>query len=391
MFDEHADQPGASGTTAGARPAASADAQEPPPVLATEVRELVTLLKQTAKETKSKDPWDKFAAVSTFVSSVIIALIGLYFTHSYNQAESARRALQEARQQQINELDVVAKFMPYLTGTDEQAKVTSIATIKALAGIELATVMAELHPSIGTAKGLEAIAESAASTREDRNVAAAAADKIYGTLPQIRVFYATDRSPVSDKGHPYGPNRGPMSFGRALVSIPPSHRLGSIEQPSIFRLELREDPDRHVTLRTATEVQSDTFVAELKDILAAMKLRRVMVYVHGFNVTFAQAVLRQAQIAHDLLFDGPALLFSWPSRAELMGYVQDQANVEAARPHFAEFLLLLQKLDAEVHLIGHGLGCRLIVGALADYSSRAGTGGAKIHSESRPRRPRHRS
>ena len=91
-------QPGAGGTTAGARPAASAPAPDPPPDLATEVRELVTLLEQTATETKSKDPWDKFAAVSTFVSSVIIALIGLYFTHSYNQAESARRTLQEARQ-----------------------------------------------------------------------------------------------------------------------------------------------------------------------------------------------------------------------------------------------------------------------------------------------------
>ena len=147
------------------------------------------------------------------------------------------------RWHQIDELDVVAKFMPYLTGTDEQAKVTSIAMIKSLAGIELATVMAELHPSIGTAKGLEAIAESATSTREDRNVAAAAADRIYGTLPQIRVFYATDRSPVRDKGHPYGPNSGPMSFGRALVSIPPSHRLGSIEYQSAARRELGSGRD----------------------------------------------------------------------------------------------------------------------------------------------------
>ena len=60
--------------------------------------------------------------MSTFVSIVIIALIGLSLPHSYNQAEAARRTLQEARQSRINELDVVSKFMPYLTGTDERRK-----------------------------------------------------------------------------------------------------------------------------------------------------------------------------------------------------------------------------------------------------------------------------
>ena len=42
--------------------------------------------------------------------------------------------VQEARQNQINELDVVAKFMPYLTGQDEVAKVTGGVKLPTLPG-----------------------------------------------------------------------------------------------------------------------------------------------------------------------------------------------------------------------------------------------------------------
>ena len=114
-----------------------------------------------------------------------------------------------------------------------------------------------------------------------------------------------------------------------------------------------------MTLRTATEVHSDTLVAELKDMLACDEIAAGHVYVHGFNVTFDQAVLRR----HEWRTTSPSTArrsFSAGHRApKIMGSVQDQADVEAARPHFAEFLLLLQKLDAEVHLIAHRLGCRL--------------------------------
>ena len=41
--------------------------------------------------------------------------------------------------------------------------------------------------------------------------------------------------------------------------------------------------------------------------------KQVFVFVHGFNVSFENALRRTAQIAYDLNFDGAPFLFSWPS------------------------------------------------------------------------------
>ena len=41
---------------------------------------------------------------------------------------------------------------------------------------------------------------------------------------------------------------------------------------------------------------------------------QLLVFVHGYNVDFDNAVRRAGQLAYDLNFDGPTFLFSWPSR-----------------------------------------------------------------------------
>jgi esterase/lipase superfamily enzyme len=38
------------------------------------------------------------------------------------------------------------------------------------------------------------------------------------------------------------------------------------------------------------------------------------VFIHGFNVTFEDALLRAAQLKYDLNFSGEIVLFTWPSR-----------------------------------------------------------------------------
>ena len=43
--------------------------------------------------------------------------------------------------------------------------------------------------------------------------------------------------------------------------------------------------------------------------------RTPLVFVHGFNVRYQEAVLRAAQINYDLKYQGPIILFSWPAGA----------------------------------------------------------------------------
>jgi alpha/beta hydrolase family protein DUF900 len=323
------------------------------------VSDLIALLKKQV-ESHTKDVWDKFAAISTFMSSVIIALIGIYFTYSYNKAESVRRELSEMRQHQINELEVVVKFMPYLTGNDENAKRTSITAIKSLAGVELAAVMAELHPSTGTAEGLEAIAQSSTTSGPERIIATAAANKIYDSLPAMRVFYATDRARLSDKKVSYGADRGQLSFGSASVTIPELHRIGALEQPKIYKFEFKSDPTRHIALREVSDTTEAAYFAELASTITQSPINDLLIFVHGFNMTFEHAIRRTAQIAYDLALPFPVAAFTWPSRGTMVGYMQDEDSASYAVPHFLEFVKkgFASANIGRVHIIGSDMGAR---------------------------------
>ena len=58
--------------------------------------------------------------------------------------------------------------------------------------------------------------------------------------------------------------------------------------------------------------------------------RDILVFVHGFNVTFEEAALRAAQIACNLQFPGTAAFFSWPSKGspDPFSYSADGESVE---------------------------------------------------------------
>ena len=89
-------------------------------------------------------------------------------------------------------------------------------------------------------------------------------------------------------------------------------------------------------------------------------------FVHGFNVTFEDAALRTAQIAHDLRFQGAPILFSWPSQGGLFNYTMDESSVAWATGHLKLFLRELRTRlpEATIHLIAHSMGNRALTEAL---------------------------
>jgi esterase/lipase superfamily enzyme len=92
----------------------------------------------------------------------------------------------------------------------------------------------------------------------------------------------------------------------------------------------------------------------------------VLVFIHGFNVTFADAVRRTGQLAYDIGHHGPAIAFSWPSRGDLSSYSADEATIEWTAPHLAAFLtdLVSRAPLSTVNLIAHSMGARVLVRAL---------------------------
>ncbi|MEM9855250.1 MAG: alpha/beta hydrolase [Pseudomonadota bacterium] len=184
----------------------------------------------------------------------------------------------------------------------------------------------------------------------------------------VDVFYATDRA-RSGKSAPsrfYGSDRGPLETGIAQVSIPNAHRPGDIEAPSIWRLEFGPSPAKHIVLRSVSPLESAPFFARLSEEIDVRARKELFVFIHGYNVTFAQAAKRAAQMAYDMNFAGIPVLYSWPSRGATTAYISDSAVVRRSGRHLRDFLtdLLAETGEARVHIIAHSMGNRAVSDAL---------------------------
>jgi esterase/lipase superfamily enzyme len=214
---------------------------------------------------------------------------------------------------------------------------------------------------------LKAIASAAPQTTKGGAMPAGFVRKDRYTV--IPVFYGTDRAHEAMVGSApsYGPERGELTYGVAEVSVPDDHRMGEIERPRWWKLQFRDDPAKHVVVQSVQEVPPSEFEARARRTLERGSKREVLLFVHGFNVGFKDAVARTAQIAYDLHFEGLATLYSWPSEGSAPKYTIDEANVAWSRPRFAQFLTMLRdRLGADtVHVLAHSMGSRLVAETMA--------------------------
>lgn len=192
----------------------------------------------------------------------------------------------------------------------------------------------------------------------------------------VSVNYVTTRrrTGLKDPYRAYSGEAGPIVYGRARVSVPRVRELGSVPRPNVWMLEFRPDPNQHVTLTSVTEVRDRaTFVGGLANQIARSKRKEAFVFIHGFNTKFDGAAMRAAQLAIDLEIDGAPILFSWPSRGELLAYGQDevQSTSEAAVTALAQLLedVATRTGAQRIYVVAHSMGNRPTLRALARIRS----------------------
>jgi esterase/lipase superfamily enzyme len=181
------------------------------------------------------------------------------------------------------------------------------------------------------------------------------------TYRSVEVFFATDRKATDEDNlnKYFGSARGQLSYGAVRVSIPDRHATGHIERPLTW---FPESPARHVALLDITQTQAGSFLDDLKRRLERARSQKVLVFVHGYRVSFAEAARTIAQICFDLNFTGIPFLYSWPSRGNLFGYTRDEANAAWTRENFIKTMTLLNDLpdSVERHLLAHSMGHRIV-------------------------------
>ena len=199
--------------------------------------------------------------------------------------------------------------------------------------------------------------------------------EILTTQEFVNVFYVTNRTPAS--GVPGSYIDGPVvqtnaSYGVCKVSIPAVHKPGVMERPSIFRLERTEDPNRHIVI-VARDVSRDqeAFENRLHQAFAESG-SEAFLFIHGYNVSFDDAVRRTAQLFRDLQFDGVPILFSWPGQNAWWRYMAAEDAVDVSARQLEEFLRATfanKRLNA-VNIVAHSMGNRVLMTALDRLSHR---------------------
>lgn len=182
------------------------------------------------------------------------------------------------------------------------------------------------------------------------------------------VYYATDREKIetTQPEAMFTGDRSPegvVRYGRVNVNIPAEHKVGQIETPWLGFKWLRS-PKSHMYILDVANFDKTEFLAE---IAAGTKSGRdILVYVHGFNVSFEDAVVRAAQISFDFGFKGLPLVFTWPSKRKVTAYNYDWENVNWSTQHIERFLedVVAQANGRRVHIVAHSMGTKGVLNAL---------------------------
>ena len=191
----------------------------------------------------------------------------------------------------------------------------------------------------------------------------------------VRIFYATDREAAADKQTAsyvgIRSAKNSLAYGSCDISIPVTHTLAEIESPAMWRLEFHADPEKHMVLQRVTPELKGAFFTQVSAAVSSSPSKDAFVFIHGYNVSFENAAMRTAQLAYDFGFKGAPLLYSWPSRGSLVGYLADEKAITETTANFKTFLedVANNTGASVVHVVAHSMGNRAALSALSQLAN----------------------
>jgi esterase/lipase superfamily enzyme len=182
------------------------------------------------------------------------------------------------------------------------------------------------------------------------------------------MLVATTRAEVSEPvGVMFSGERAHgLAFADIAVSIPPDsvRKIGDVQWP----YSPPGDPARDFVTVRADRLDLKEAIADFNGRLLKLRPsdRHVLLFVHGYNTRFEEAVYRFAQIAHDAGAPVVPVLFTWPSRGKLFDYVYDRDSATYSRDALEVVLQAMAKNPnvGEISILAHSMGNFVAVEAL---------------------------
>jgi esterase/lipase superfamily enzyme len=171
-----------------------------------------------------------------------------------------------------------------------------------------------------------------------------------------------------------------VSYAAVTVSIPPDEQreVGQVQWPT----SVPGNPQRDFVTVSANHLDKQAFSAAVSRAAKQDGRNKVLIFVHGFNNRFDDAVYRFAQIVHDSKAGGIPVLFTWPSRGELRlgAYAYDRESAIYSRDALEQLLetLAANRDVKEVNILAHSMGNWVTLEALRGKAIASGRIGSKV-------------
>lgn len=196
---------------------------------------------------------------------------------------------------------------------------------------------------------------------------------------EVNMLVATTRSRSDVPGEMFSGERARApSFAEITVSIPQKDKreIGQVAWPK----KLPPDPEFDFATSKANEIGTKDAKNWLSASVVDNRNRSVLVFVHGFNTRFEDAVYRFAQIVEDSGVDSAPVLVTWPSRGSLTAYGYDRESTNYTRNALESLFQYLANDPEirEVSVLAHSMGNWLALEALRQMAIRNGRLPAKF-------------
>ena len=200
------------------------------------------------------------------------------------------------------------------------------------------------------------------------------------------VFVATNRAVFESPDDPLAANRilKEVHYGRCEVTLPrndvglkmeqeEAHRKSALlESTSVSMSATESTPSsdsssKAVSSMLARSLDESSFLSGVSNQVDRSRQKDLLVFVHGFNVSFDSAVTRTAELALKIPFNGAIVTYCWPTQGGALKYNDDEPINKASVEPFTQFLSTLRDgvpKETRIHILVHSMGNRIVMESL---------------------------
>jgi esterase/lipase superfamily enzyme len=194
----------------------------------------------------------------------------------------------------------------------------------------------------------------------------------FATIP---ILFITDRATLqtTDAAMYFGASRqaAGVTFGQVEVRMPAESFSAGDPVSAGIRMTSVEDSSEGISVTLPTLFAADKLsekIAQYKAQLPAQAPVRVLLFIHGFNVSYRDSVQAAARLAWGLRLDVLPIAVTWPSQAKILRYWQDEQSIDPSKERLRPILqqLFSHATVDEVIVVAHSMGTRLTTRVLSD-------------------------